>query len=446
MRLDPAARPEAEAWLALRRDDPQAAILLAALPQELHDQPALMLEFARWLRRAGRDKDALALWRTQGEAAQRAASPEHLAAFWTERNLLARRLLRAGRLERRLRAGRDGGTDLPRSVAEAEFLAGFIALRRLNDPDAAARHFRSIGSVARAAISQARAHYWLGRALAAAGAEARPEFALAAAIPLTFYGQLAAQALGEGPAALGARIRALKDPGWTQDQVLDFAGRETVRAAAMVVAWGEPRRAQAFLLRVDELAPDATDRSIAARLALGFGLPETAVAIARRMGRDGLALPDAGWPLPVNPPEGAIDPAVTLGLIRQESSFDVGAASPVGARGLMQLMPLTAQAIAKRVGEQTSLIALTTDAAHNMRLGTAYLRDTLDRFDGSLPLALAAYNAGPNRVTGVAGRERRPAQGRGGHGGLDRTDPVLGDAQLRAARAGERGHLPGETG
>ncbi len=252
--------------------------------------------------------------------------------------------------------------------------------------------------MARAAISQARAHYWLGRALAAAGAEARPEFALAAAIPLTFYGQLAAQALGEGPAALGARIRALKDPGWTQDQVLDFAGRETVRAAAMVVAWGEPRRAQAFLLRVDELAPDATDRSIAARLALGFGLPETAVAIARRMGRDGLALPDAGWPLPVNPPEGAIDPAVTLGLIRQESSFDVGAASPVGARGLMQLMPLTAQAIAKRVGEQTSLIALTTDAAHNMRLGTAYLRDTLDRFDGSLPLALAAYNAGPNRV------------------------------------------------
>ena len=398
MRLDPAARPEAEAWLALRRDDPQAAILLAALPQELHDQPALMLEFARWLRRAGRDKDALALWRTQGEAAQRAVSPEHLAAFWTERNLLARRLLRAGDSSGAYALAAMAGQTSPDSVAEAEFLAGFIALRRLNDPDAAARHFRSIGSVARAAISQARAHYWLGRALAAAGADARPEFALAAAIPLTFYGQLAAQALGEGPAALGARIRALKDPGWTQDQVLDFAGRETVRAAAMVVAWGEPRRAQAFLLRVDELAPDATDRSIAARLALGFGLPETAVAIARRMGRDGLALPDAGWPLPVNPPEGAIDPAVTLGLIRQESSFDVGAASPVGARGLMQLMPLTAQAIAKRVGEQTSLIALTTDAAHNMRLGTAYLRDTLDRFDGSLPLALAAYNAGPNRV------------------------------------------------
>ena len=55
------------------------------------------------------------------------------------------------------------------------------------------------------------------------------------------------------------------------------------------------------------------------------------------------------------------------------------------------------QAIAKRVGEQTSLIALTTDAAHNMRLGTAYLRD---RSIGSMlaPLALAAYNAGPNRV------------------------------------------------
>ena len=51
-----------------------------------------------------------------------------------------------------------------------------------------------------------------------------------------------------------ARIRSLRDPGWTRSEVLDFAGREVVRAAAMLVAWGEPHRAHAFLLRMDELA------------------------------------------------------------------------------------------------------------------------------------------------------------------------------------------------
>jgi soluble lytic murein transglycosylase len=89
---------------------------------------------------------------------------------------------------------------------------------------------------------------------------------------------------------------------------------------------------------------------------------------------------------------------VALGLIRQESSFDIAAISPSGARGLMQLMPPTAQAVAKQIGTATSLVSLTSDPTHNMRLGTEYLRQMLDRFDNSLPLAIAAYNAGPHRV------------------------------------------------
>jgi soluble lytic murein transglycosylase len=116
------------------------------------------------------------------------------------------------------------------------------------------------------------------------------------------------------------------------------------------------------------------------------------------MGRDGLLLPEAGWPIAAEPPDGPVDASVALGLIRQESSFDIGAVSPSGARGLMQLMPFTAQAVAKQIGAATSLVTLTSDPAHNMRLGTAYLREMLDRFDNSLPLATAAYNAGPHRV------------------------------------------------
>src|SRR6185437_6316018 len=81
-----------------------------------------------------------------------------------------------------------------------------------------------------------------------------------------------------------------------------------------------------------------------------------------------------------------------------ESSFDIGAVSPSGARGLMQLMPFTAEDVAKQLGVRTSLVSLTSDPGHNMQLGTTYEQEMLERFGGSLPLAVAAYNAGPHRV------------------------------------------------
>ena len=397
-RLDPQHRAVAEARLALLHDAPSAEALVAALPEPLRHDPGLMLERARWLRRADRSADALALWQRTGEDAQRDAPEDQLAAFWTERNLLARRLLHDGDAAGAYYLADRHGRITSEQLLDAEFLAGFIALRRLNDPAAAARHFAVLAQTSKAAITQGRAHYWLGRTAAAAGGDPKPEYQLAAAWPTTFYGQLAALALGDDTAALGRRITALHDPSYTREQVLEFTDREVVRAAAMLVAWNDPHRARTFLLRMDELAPDPADRTLTARFALQVGLPDTAVFVARRMGRDGLALPEAGWPIPVQPPDEAVDSSVALGLIRQESSFDIGAVSPSGARGLMQLMPFTAQTVAKQIGTPTSLVSLTADPAHNMRLGTAYLREMLDRFGNSLPLAAAAYNAGPHRV------------------------------------------------
>jgi soluble lytic murein transglycosylase len=399
-RLDPAHRAAAEARLAFQRDDPRAEALSATALVVEHDDPGLMLDEARYLRRADRTADALELWRRDGEATQdaiRTTDPEHLPAFWAERNLLARALLAAGdaagAYSLASAAGQTGS-----DAIDAAFLAGFIALRKLNDPAAAMRHFETLDAASKAAITQARAWYWQGRAAAAAGKDPKPDYQKAAAWPTTFYGQFATLALGDDAAALARRIDALHDPAWTRDDVFTFTGHEVVRAAAWLVAWGDPHRARAFLLRMDDLAPDPADRALTAALALRVGLPDMAVFIARRMGRDGLMLPEEGWPMPFDPPAGELDPAVALGIMRQESSFDVGAVSPSGARGLMQLMPFTADAVARQLGVGTSLAALTGDPEHNMRLGTAYLRQMLDLFGGSLPLAVAAYNAGPRRV------------------------------------------------
>ncbi|HVC63530.1 MAG TPA: lytic transglycosylase domain-containing protein [Acetobacteraceae bacterium] len=400
-RLDPAHRPEAEARLAFQRDDPHAEALLAAAHLRQSNHPGLMFDHARCLRRAGRVADAVALWKRDGAAAQNAigaTAPEHLRAFWAERNLLARSLLADGDAADAYAIASLPGAIAPRSAVDAEFLAGFIALRKLDDPGAALRHFRKLATLSKAAITQARAWYWQGRAAAAAGKDPKPDYEKAAGWPTAFYGQLAALALGDDAAALARRIDALRDPTWTRGAVLDFTGHEVVRAAAWLVAWGDPQRARAFLLRMDALAPDPADRALTAALALRVGLPDTAVFIARRMGIDGLMLPDQGWPMPFDPPRDALDPAVALGIMRQESSFDVGAVSSSGALGLMQLMPFTADAVAQQLGVGTSLVALTRDPERNMRLGTEYLRQMLNRFGGSLPLAVAAYNAGPHRV------------------------------------------------
>ena len=415
-RLDATQRPAAEARLALKRDDASARALVTALPGGATVDPALMLELAKWLRRAGQDEDAQKLWLAMGSAAEHATSADHRPAFWEERNLLARRRLRNGD-----NAGAyglvDGATDMPAAQAlDAEFLAGFIALRRRTDLDAAARHFHALAELSHAAITQGRAYYWLGRTADARhdAAAARAAYTEAASWPTTFYGQLAARALGEDDAALAARIRAAHDPGWTPQRALDFAGSENARAAALLVEWGEPRRARSFILRLDELAADGTDRTLAARLAVGFGLPDLAVAIARRAGTSGVMLAEAGWPIAVDPPKGSVEPALALGLIRQESNFNTEAVSPVGARGLMQLMPGTAKAVAHQLGDSSvNITALSTDPAYNMRLGTTYLGDLLEQFGGAVPYAVAGYNAGPGRVADWLATNGDPAAASG---------------------------------
>ncbi len=168
--------------------------------------------------------------------------------------------------------------------------------------------------------------------------------------------------------------------------------------------WGEARRARAFLLRMGELAEDGRGRALVAALALRLSVPEAAVAAARQAGRAGAMLLQAGWPVDVpggtvpDAGAGGVERSVVLGIARQESSFDPDAVSPSGARGLMQMMPATAQEVARRLGVAASTAALTADPALNVRLGSTYLGGLLARNDGVLPYAAAAYNAGPTRL------------------------------------------------
>jgi soluble lytic murein transglycosylase len=108
--------------------------------------------------------------------------------------------------------------------------------------------------------------------------------------------------------------------------------------------------------------------------------------------------------------EFSLDPAVLRGLVRQESVFDANAKSRAGAMGLTQLMPATARGLARSVLRARYRRAFLYDPGVNARLGAAYLRELMDRFDGSTILALAAYNGGPTRIARIVRQNPRLAE------------------------------------
>jgi soluble lytic murein transglycosylase len=384
-RLDASHRLAALARLAWRHDDADALIRLAQVPEALRSDPALVLENARSLRRTGALAAAVALWRAAGVAAEAAVAADARAPFWGERDILSRKLLAQGSDADAAFLADDTLVDGDQAL-DSLFLAGWIRLRRTHDAQGAVTRFAALATLSRSVITQGRAHYWLAEALKEAGkaAEAQAEYTAAAAWPTSFYGQQAALALGVTMARLGS----LHDPAWTPAQAMGFAGGELARAATMLVGWGDGLRAKDFLLRLAEQMPEAAARAWTAHLALDLHMPEVSVQIARLAGRSGVMLPEAGWPVPVPVP--AANAALVLAIMRQESNFDASVVSPAGAEGLMQLMPATARSVS---GGNADLF----DPAANARIGTAYLQRLLGAFPEPTE-AVAAYNAGPNRV------------------------------------------------
>ena len=283
---------------------------------------------------------------------------------------------------------------------DAEFLAGFIALRFLRDAPAAERHFARLGEDSRSVITRARSHYWQGRAAEEAGRRRPGPGALPGRgqIPLAFYGQRAAVSLGEDGPALSARIARAPAPQPSAAQAQAFAARKPAQVVLALGDIGERRRTRPFLLRLKELSGDPAEKVLAARLAQRIGRPDNAVWVVRRAGASGLMALAEGWPAPYPGPLEGPEPALVFTIARQESNLDPEAVSSANARGLMQLLPTTATGVAKRLGLRHQVGMLTTDPAHNMRLGAAYLDQLLVRFGGTLPFAIAGYNAGPGRV------------------------------------------------
>ena len=389
-RVDPGHRAEALARLALASTSKSADKLVSKVPPALQNSPGFLFERMRWNRRKEKYEPAIGALL---HAPKDLGRPQ---LWWTERELLVRHLLQDGNIAQAAELVERHGLTDGATFADAEFLAGWIKLRYQRDAKSAYEHFLKLYNDVSRPISLARGAYWAGRAQQELNNRelATGWYQKAAQYLATYYGQLAAAQIGaDGKAAV------LEDPKPTPLQTTEFEQKELVRVVRGLADAQAADFIKPFVLKLSDLAKTPGDHALVASLALEVGRPDLAVAVARRASYAGVTLLALGYPLAQMPPGGSVEGPLVLAMARQESGLDQNAISPVGARGMLQLMPATAKRIAKDLQIPFSQQRLLTDPQYNLTLGRAYLEDMLDRFGGSYVLAVAAYNAGPARVS-----------------------------------------------
>ncbi|MEC9343355.1 MAG: transglycosylase SLT domain-containing protein [Pseudomonadota bacterium] len=379
----------AKAWGAVIRNEKNAAALLDAVPLGDRADPAYLFARMKFHRRAGNYSEAAKLIVKAPRDAAALVEPDE---WWVERRILSRGLIDEGNARVAYTVAAGHAAESPDKQAEAEFHAGWYALRFLNDSKRAAKHFQVILDISSTPISQARGHYWLGRALG--GARGVEHFRAAARHVGTYYGQLAAQ-------SLGVRSLPVSSPKPGAAARERFESHELVRDIMALEAADEDWRA-GIIYR--ELAAQIDDPEMLALLAWRAekrGDNTLALQVGKIAHRRGLEVDTVSWPIGAIPDKARIGDtgrALAYAIARQESAFNVGAVSPANAKGLLQLLPGTAKMMARKTGLKYSSQRLVTDPAYNATLGSAYLSEQLETFGNSYILTFAGYNAGPGRV------------------------------------------------
>jgi soluble lytic murein transglycosylase len=391
-------KKKAEARLAVFLRAKNSSQLLEKLPPlALKTEWGLAIQRAQALRRQKKHEAAWQILLAEPEATLR-VKPD---GWWEERRAGAYAALKAGNPNTAYELVRDPGPLSVNAQNGALFMAGWIALRHLHDAKKALSHFESFTRSADGPLSRARAHYWLGRTHEALGdqAKARESYRVAATHVDTFHGQLARLKLD--PQASALTISPPTAP--TAEEIARFNSLDAVQAIVIADKAGLDRSLlRAFLIHLRAHFKTEAQVAMLAHLAEALGDTQMAVRIGKAGVARGLNLMFYAYPihrLPAYTPlRRPAETALILGVARQESEFNTATLSGAGARGILQVMPITARHICRDYNLKCDIPRLMKDAAYNTMMGSAYIADRMDEFSGSYILTLAGYNAGPGRA------------------------------------------------
>lgn len=408
--LPEAERVKAEARLAVYLRAADASQRLGSIASE--SDYGVLFQKIDLFRHTNREADAARLLLSAPTDPSKIVSPD---AWWSQRRAAAYTALNAGNAKLAYDLVKDAGPLTVNPLKDQQALAGFIALRLLNEPRLAEAHFVALAKAADGPLSRARANYWLGRTREALGdaAGARAFYEKATRDPDTFHALLARFKLAPGNHALALPLPALP----TAEEIQRFNASEPVRALALARLAGLTVATQhGFLIALEHAAKSEGEAAMIAHLALAYGDTQMAVRIAKSAVARGLKLYLYGYPthaLPAfkplsTPPERAF----LLAVGRQETEFNPATVSGAGARGLLQVMPVTAQHVCHDYKVKCDIPRLLTDNVYNVTMASTYIADRMREFNNSYVLGIAGYNAGPGRARqwiGQFGDPRDPA-------------------------------------
>ena len=366
------------------------------VPAKFKNDAGLNYDRLKWRRKKGRVDSSLEILLNIKNNKEYLVKPEK---WWKEREIISRSLIYKKNYEIAYKISSNHGMTEGSDYAAAEWLSGWIALSFLKDPLIAKDHFQNFYNNVNYPISTARGAYWLGRTYEKLSdkEQSRKWYKEASKYLTTYYGQLAFLKINPK-----GKFELKKDMIVDEKYRQIFFSKELVKITYLLDEL-ETDKYSKFILR--HLANDNISKGseiLAAELATNierydFAIQVSKISSYQKRFHNKFNYPIISTPKTINGrkiPESAF----ILSIIRQESEFDLSANSHAGAKGLMQLMPYTAKLVSKQAKLPYSKSRLTTDPEYNINLGSHYIAGLILQYDGAYPFAVAAYNAGPNRV------------------------------------------------
>ena len=366
------------------------------VPEKFKNDAGLNYDRLKWRRKRGRVDSSLEILLSIKNDKNYLVEPEK---WWKEREIISRALIYKKKYETAYKISSNHGMSKGSDFAAAEWMSGWIALSFLNDPLIAKDHFQNFYKNVNYPISTSRGAYWLGRTYEKLGDKEQSMYwyDIASKYLTTYYGQLAFLKLDPS-----GKFELNKDMVIDDKYRYIFFNKELVKITYLLNELKKDKYTK-FILR--HLANDNIQKGsevLAAELATNIQRYDFAIQISKissyqKRFHNKFNYPIISTPKKINGrkiPESAF----ILSIIRQESEFDLSANSHAGAKGLMQLMPYTAKLVSKQAKLPYSKSRLTSDPEYNINLGSHYIAGLILQYEGAYPFAIAAYNAGPNRV------------------------------------------------
>ncbi len=321
--------------------------------------------------------------------------------WWKERRENAYKAMARGKYKLAYDLVRKAGPLSVNALNAQRFLAGWIAFSKLKKPKLAKSHFEAMTKSADGPKTRSRANYWAGRTFEALGNKAKSKkyYTEASNDQDAFHAMLAAIKLNPGPQSI--TIKPPKRP--TDAQISGFLNLDPAKALVIAEKAELPRHIRRlFMVNLRNVVKSEAELALVAHLARALGdtqmsLRIAKVAVGRRKNLYYYAYPLTDFPAYEalrEPPETAF----LLGIVRQETEFNTKIVSSAGAKGLMQVMTITAKHVCQDYKIKCQIKRLLTDPAYNAKIGSAYIGDRMREFRGSYVLTLSGYNAGPGRT------------------------------------------------